>query len=93
MAGISYTKATFGAAKTFNVPSGYRGSLYIYDSVTNNNGEYFIFSTSSGAVVIRAVLAASGITLDTSAANKITLTPTTGTRFAVFVNINHEVTT
>lgn len=89
----SFTKGTANSGGlTFNLPNNYRGVLYIVDSSAANCGEYFVFTSSGGVVSTKAISAASNLTINTSTNNKITFTPSAGTRLLLFINIQNKAT-
>jgi len=88
LTGISFKKVTaVTSGTTVNIPNNYRGIIWVIDSNTTNCGEYIIFSTGSGVMGSKAVLAASNLTIDTSVNNKIKFTPASGTRVILFLNV------
>lgn len=76
------------SATTYSVSSGYRGVFWIIDSNAAKCGMYFLWSYTSGGVDIKAISAASNITINTSTANKITFTPDSGSRQLLFISAN-----
>lgn len=80
-------KFSMSAAKAVTVPANYRGVLYVMDSAGGNCGEYFIISSSTGATGYTAVKTASNFTL-TNGTGSITLTPASGTRYCMLLDIN-----
>lgn len=87
-----HTISAVGTATTFTVPSGYRGVLYVTDSSPDRCGEYAVYCTGAGAVGYRTLSEAAGITIDTSTANKLTLTTASGTRTCMFLNVDKVIT-
>lgn len=82
-----FTKVSVPATgTTFNLPNNYRGTMYIYDSSASNNGMYMVYATASGVVNYKAVSTASNITINIDTANKITVTPTSGSKVVLFIN-------
>lgn len=60
---------------TFNIPNGYRGRLTIIATSTTAKGDYLIAAYSNGNLNCRAILEAANVTaMDTSVANKLTIT-------------------
>ena len=86
------TTIEIDSATTFTIPNNYRGVLFVTDSASNKNGEYMVFCTGTSAVGYKAVSAAEGITIDTSTSNKLILTPSSGTRNCLFLNIKNVAT-
>lgn len=92
MSGIAFSKATVSTvAKTFTLGVNYRGTLFVYDSSPPRNGIYMVYSTGSGVVEMKAISAASDITIDTSVASEITFTAPSGTRIIVFLTTQGNV--
>lgn len=80
-------KASFSSTKTITLPNSYRGLLIITNTSTNDNGMYIITTTGVGAVITKAISAASNITIDTTA-NTLKLTPSSGTRTVCLIDIS-----
>lgn len=70
---------------TFTLPNNYRGTMYIHDSGSATCGEYMVAATAAGNVTYKAISAANNITLS-DATNKLTVTPTSGSRVVLFIN-------
>ena len=75
------------SGRTFTLSNNYRGVLWIFDSNNARCGAYFLFSTGSGVVATAEIKSATNITIDTNTANKITLTPTTGSRVIMIMTV------
>ena len=82
---------TASSAKALYIPNNYRGILYITDSTGGNCGEYFLIAGSSGATGYTAVKAASNVTL-TNGTNTFTITPASGTRYCLLIDVNGYAT-
>ena len=93
MSGISFTKFYAEAGgRTVNIPNNYRGVLYITDSNNTRCGEYIVFATGTGIVNTKAVSTASDITIDNSVSNKLTLSPASGSRWCLLINVSNVAT-
>ena len=92
MSGLSFTTANVTNSTTFNLPNSYRGTLFIHDSTANRNGLYMVYAAGTGGVNYKAISSATEVTIDNSVSNKLTITPTAGSRFVVFLNAQFVVT-
>jgi len=76
---------------TVTVPNNFRGVLYITDSGATQNGEYLVYSTSSGTTGTRTVLAADNFTINISTANKFVLSATSGSRRCYIMSLQGTI--
>lgn len=88
LASLGIHKTILSAAKTITVPNNYRGLLIITNTTANDNGMYIITTTGTGVLITKAISAASNITIDTSTANSLKLTPSSGTRTICLIDIS-----
>ena len=85
-------KFAISTAKTIPIQNYYRGFLVITDSTSSNNGVYIVYVGSTGFVGLVTLHAASNVTLTTSTANQLTITPSSGTRNCLLIDINANAT-
>lgn len=78
--------------RTFTVPSGFRGVLVLTDSTEARCGIYIVATTGLGLWVVRPVIEASGVSIDTSTAYKMTITPNNGSRIVLLISLQGSVT-
>lgn len=90
-AGVTSYTTTMGTAFTFNISTGYRGVIFFVDSTANRCGAYIVYTYSSGSVGIVPILSGSGLTIDSSVANKLTVTSAGNVR-AIIINGNGTCT-
>ena len=88
-----FTTVQVQNATTFTVPNNYRGVLFVADSNYAKCGEYIVNCSGSGSVGYKEISSASDLTIDNATANKLTLTPASGSRWCSFQNINNVITT
>lgn len=89
-----YTKevSVSTSGMTFNMPNNYRGTLFIHDSTPDRCGVYMVYTTSGGVAGTKAISTANDITMNNSTNNKLTITPTSGSRVVMFLNAQGTVT-
>lgn len=78
------------SGSTITVPSNYRGFFVVLDSSTGHCGMYALYATGGGAVNYKAFSAATDITL-TASTNQLLITPSSGSRWVCFFNVNLAV--
>ena len=80
------------AGRTFTLPNNYRGTLFIHDSAPDRCGVYMVYTTSGGVAGTKTISTANDITMNNSTNNKLTITPTSGSRVVMFLNAQGTVT-
>ena len=85
-------KFAMSSAKAIPLQNNYRGFLVITDSTSGNNGVYIVYTGSTGLVGLVTLHAASNVTLTTSTANQLTITPSSGTRNCLLIDISANAT-
>lgn len=79
------------AGLTITLPNSYRGILYITDSSPANNGEFAVWTNTSGTSSYTPIKSASNVTL-TTGSNTLTVTPASGARNIMLIDINNAAT-